>query len=227
MPYNNNAAGSDFEKLQLALREITHKFGSLDDILVAFGLADMPTAQRYGILFGFIVFTLTVGTVLVLLVLGGSFQRIAEQAETGAVTVLTAGETRAQRALLLEQLLESRQRMARRYETTTNTSSSSSSTTNTLASTTTDAWTPLTRMLLQEAPDHPLDVDESAAAVAVDENTTPTSTKNTSSKGGGSRDDNKNENTKAKVRYIPPFYQENYTDAYRKCQDKPGGEWDW
>ena len=84
-------------------------------------------------------------------------------------------------------------------------------------------------MLLQEAPDHPLDVDESAAVVAVDENTTPTSTKNTSSKGGGSRDDDdsKNKNTKAKVRYIPPFYQENYTDAYRKCQDKPGGEWDW
>lgn len=224
MPYNNNNAGSDLEKLQLALREITHKFGSLDDILVAFGLADMPTAQRYGILFGFIVFTLTVGTVLVLLVLGGSFQRIAEQAETGAVTVLTAGETRAQRALLLEQLLESRQRMARRYETTTTTTSSSS--TNTLASTTTDAWTPLTRMLLQEAPDHPLDVDESAAVVAVDENTTPASTKNTSSKGGGKGDDD-SKNTKAKVRYIPPFYQENYTDAYRKCQDKPGGEWDW
>lgn len=196
MPYTNDAATGDLEKLQLAFREVTQKFGSLDDVLEAFGLAEMPAAQRYGILFGCIVFTVTVSTVLGLLILGGSFKRIAEQAETGEATVLTASEARSKRALLLEQLLEGRERMARRYSPPA----------------TTDQWTPLTRMLLNEAPDAPLEVDKNAS----DENATP-GTKNHRGKEKGNDSDSTTE------RYIPPFYQENYTYAYRKCQDKPGG----
>eukprot|EP00568_Trieres_chinensis_P012233 CAMPEP_0183303602 /NCGR_PEP_ID=MMETSP0160_2-20130417/8975_1 /TAXON_ID=2839 ORGANISM="Odontella Sinensis, Strain Grunow 1884" /NCGR_SAMPLE_ID=MMETSP0160_2 /ASSEMBLY_ACC=CAM_ASM_000250 /LENGTH=78 /DNA_ID=CAMNT_0025466525 /DNA_START=275 /DNA_END=507 /DNA_ORIENTATION=+ len=69
---------SDSEKLLLALREIRN-FASLDGILEYTGLGDMPPAQRYGILFGTVVFSLTIGTVLALLVLGGTFDRISEQ----------------------------------------------------------------------------------------------------------------------------------------------------
>ncbi|KAG7365313.1 GNAT family acetyltransferase [Nitzschia inconspicua] len=104
-----NADASDFEKLQLAFQQITSKFGSIDDILHAFGLAELPTAQRYGILFGFIVFTLTVSTVLALLVFGGTFQRIAEQSETGKVGVESDFRVRLERPLLLERLLQARQ----------------------------------------------------------------------------------------------------------------------
>jgi len=188
MPYANDPATTgDLEKLQIAFREILQKFGSVDDILEAFGLAEMPLAQRYGILFGCIVFTCTISTVIGLLIFGGSFRRIAEQAQTGDATILSPGEARSKRALLLEQLLEGRERMAQRYQEPP----------------TTDKATPLTHMLLNEAPDP-----------VADENTTPTKDKKT--KGGD----------KKKQRYIPPFYEENYIQSYRRCQDKPGGAYD-
>ena len=47
---------SDIQKLQLALQEIVIRFGSVENVLDAFGLSNLPTAQRYGILFGFVVF---------------------------------------------------------------------------------------------------------------------------------------------------------------------------
>jgi hypothetical protein len=104
-----NPNASDFEKLQLALQEITSKFGSLEDILHAFGLAELPTAQRYGILFGFLVFTATVSAVVALMIFGGTFQRIAEQTETGKVSVESDYRVRLERPLLLERLLEARE----------------------------------------------------------------------------------------------------------------------
>ena len=64
MPYNNDPGTGDLEKLQKAFSELTENFGSVENILDAFGLSDMPTAQRYGIIFGFLVFT---GTVLSLI----------------------------------------------------------------------------------------------------------------------------------------------------------------
>jgi hypothetical protein len=106
-----NSNTSDFEKLQLAFQEITSKFGSLEDILEAFGLAALPTAQRYGILFGFVVFTVTVSAVMALLVFGGTFQRIAEEAETGKVSVESDYRVRLQRPLLLERLLDAQKRL--------------------------------------------------------------------------------------------------------------------
>jgi hypothetical protein len=102
---------SDIEKLKLAFSEITEKFGSLQNILEAFGLAHMPSAQRYGILFGCIVFVVTVCSVLGLLFLGGSFERIAEQAKTGKGTLQADFKSREDRPLLLEHLLEARERL--------------------------------------------------------------------------------------------------------------------
>ena len=110
MGYQNDETG-DFDKLMAALGDVSSKFGSVHDILEAFGLADMPVAQRYGILFGFITFVCTVSTVIALLIYGGSFKRMAEQAETGHATLASPHDARAQRALLLEHLLEGRERM--------------------------------------------------------------------------------------------------------------------
>ena len=110
MGYQHDDTG-DYDKLMAALGDLSGKFGSVNDVLQAFGLADMPMAQRYGILFGFITFFCTVSAVLALLSYGGSFRRMAEQAETGHATLVAPHDARAQRALLLEHLLEGRQRM--------------------------------------------------------------------------------------------------------------------
>lgn len=107
----SNADTSDFEKLQQALREVFTKFGSVEDILEAFGLASLPTAQRYGVLMGCIVFTCTVAAVFALLVFGGSFKRIAEQTQTGEATLETDYKARQGRPLLLERLLDARKRL--------------------------------------------------------------------------------------------------------------------
>jgi hypothetical protein len=198
MPYANDGASvGDLEKLSLAWQQVTSKFGSVEDVLQALGLAAMPPAQRYGILFGFIVFSLTIASVLALLTLGGSFKRIAEQAETGQSTLLTATEARQQRSLLLEQLLEGRERMQRNYPPPP-------------PLTEHPTTTPLTLMLLNQAPD-PI-VDNADADENSNDLNLQTESKTLDSKSN-------------KERYIPPFYQQNYTDAYRKCQDRPGGKW--
>jgi hypothetical protein len=106
---------SDFEKIAKALSFV--KFTSVDDVLTALGLANLPTAQRYGIVVGICVFTLTVMTVLMLLVFGGSFARMAEQSKTGVPTVPEPIQARKSRALLLERLLEARERMMKENAT--------------------------------------------------------------------------------------------------------------
>ena len=207
MPYNTATASSDWEKLQLVWREMSQKMGSLHDILEAFGVADLPVAQRYGILFGCLVFVITVSSVIVLLVVGGSFRRMAEQSEAGT-TCITPSEARAQRPLLLESLLESRERLLRRYQQQQKQKQQSRSSSH--------LYTPLTRLLLQQAPDAPLE-DDDDDDVDTDENATPNQ--------DPSKHTNKNNSTSSKgERYIPPMYQEHYLEAYRTCQDKPGGE---
>lgn len=104
---------SDIEKLKQAFSSLTEKFASVNDFLGAFGLADLPTAQRYGIFFGVCVFTLTILTVMTLLILGGSFARIAQQSKTSEPTIKDAANVRKDRALLLERLLEARDRMCK------------------------------------------------------------------------------------------------------------------
>ena len=108
-----NPDASDLEKLQLAFKEITSSFGSLQSILEAFGLSELPIAQRYGILFGFAVFALTISTVLALLVFGGTIKRITEQTETGKVSVESDYRVRLERPLLLERLLLAKERMTK------------------------------------------------------------------------------------------------------------------
>jgi len=99
---------SDIDKLKRALSSIT-SISSANDILAAFGLHDMPAAQKYGILLGCIVFFVTVASVLILLTLGGSWKRIEEQAKSGElVSAPDAITQRKKRALLLERLLENR-----------------------------------------------------------------------------------------------------------------------
>ena len=105
---------SDFEKLTQAFQELTVLFGSFENILEAFGLLHMPAAQRYGIMFGCVTFVVTVSTVICLLTFGGSFERMAEQAK-GEVTIPHAHTARAERALLLERLLDARERMLQYY----------------------------------------------------------------------------------------------------------------
>jgi hypothetical protein len=144
MAYSTTEVTGDLEKLQKAFQQVTAAFGSVDSILEAFGLANMPSAQRYGILFGFLVFITTVSAVLALLVVGGSFKRIAEQAVTGKPTLLTSTEVRKERPLLLETLLEGRERLQKNYAPPT----------------LTDQPTNLTQMLLNVAPDPVEDDDE-------------------------------------------------------------------
>lgn len=114
MPYSNAAETGDFEKLQKAFSDILSTFGSVDNLLDAFGLSTLPSAQRYGIVFGCFVFVGTVTAVLTLLVLGGSFHRMAEQTKTGAVTIAHDFKARLDRPLLLERLLDARTRMMQR-----------------------------------------------------------------------------------------------------------------
>jgi hypothetical protein len=147
MPYASQDAG-DFDKLRTAFTELTAMFGSVEDLLKAFGLADMPQAQRYGILFGCLVFITTVTAVVGLLVMGGTMKRIQEQAETGDATMLSPQAARAQRALLLERLLEGRERMIQNYTDPQKT----------------EGFTNLTTMLMNVAPQ----TDELAQLVSKD-----------------------------------------------------------
>jgi hypothetical protein len=120
---------SDFEKLTKALSTLTGKFASFDDFLEAFGLASMPAAQRYGIMFGFLVFILTVAAVVMLLTIGGSFKRMQDQAKQ-EVCVPDVVAARVGRALLFERLLEARDRMiSTNYEKPVTASSDSKLTT--------------------------------------------------------------------------------------------------
>ena len=108
-----NPDASDWDKLQQAFQDVTEKLGSIENILDAFGLANLPVAQRYGILFGCIVFVTTVGSVMALLVFGGTFERIAEETKTGKAAVESEYRVRLDRPLLMERLLEAQQRLLR------------------------------------------------------------------------------------------------------------------
>jgi hypothetical protein len=221
MPYANDAASNglgDLEKLQRALEQVAKKFGSIDDVLQAFGLANMPTAQRYGILFGCVTFACTIAAVGALLVLGGTFKRLGEQKQGGAgadggVALLSASEARQQRALLYEHLLESRARMVRQYDPSTGAAPQAAGENNTTATTTADHPTQLMKLLWNLARN---DVDGSTAD-AGNENNSNTANNNKKNSNAKSNDSNKGS--------FPPFYEENYLAAYRKCQDKPGGRW--
>lgn len=188
-----NEDTSDFEKLAAALGGIA-SIRSIDDVLASIGLADLPTAQRYGILFGITVFSLTMISVLSLLVFGGTFKRLQEQAENGEATIPDAVTARESRPLLLEKLLDAQKRMMESYPEKYGKA-------NTVTASGTNS-TPLTKMLSNVAPRLEKISD---VADLVEE------------------DDNKQEKKTQIKQDIPKGYKENYVSAYRRCQDKPGG----
>jgi hypothetical protein len=116
-----------------------------------------------------------------LLVFGGSFARIAEQMETGEVTVPDPVAARSRRGLLMEHLLDARDRMMKENYP--------------IPQTTTEI-TKLMAMLLN-AP-----IQSGNVADLTDESEEKRVTQN---------------------RFIPPGYQDDYVEAYRLCQEKPGG----
>lgn len=114
MGYTNTET-DDLEKLREALSYLLNMFTSVDGLLEAFGLSHMPQAQRYGILFGCLVFACTITAVIFLLAMGGTFQRLKDQEFGDGKAVLSATDARSQRALLLEELLEGRNRLMSKY----------------------------------------------------------------------------------------------------------------
>jgi RimJ/RimL family protein N-acetyltransferase len=189
--YRNKMAqlrdSGDFDKLQKAFQELTSHLSSVDDFLEAIGLANLPPAQRYGIMFGCLTFVCTVGSVICLLILGGSFKRMAEQSTTGQPTLVEDFAERANRPLLLEQLLEARLRLLKKYPETKHIEGS----------------TELTKMLLNVAPS--VTLKDGTMGKLVEED--------------GSKNGSKGKKT------IPDGYKENYVVGYRRCQDRPGGEY--
>jgi RimJ/RimL family protein N-acetyltransferase len=138
---------TDLQKLLNAFSHIT-SITSPTDILAAFGLLDMPAAQKYGIIFGCLTFTITVIAVISLLYLGGSFKRIEEQAKSGElVTAPDSVTQRRRRPLLLERLLEGREWMI-----STNYGGQNSSKV--------DEYTNLTKMLMTTAPSDKSDMSK-------------------------------------------------------------------
>ena len=142
---------SDWDKLQLALETLTTQLGLTGNGSVASDVMDfwtnLPVAQQYGIVLGCITFTCTVGTVLLLLIWGGSFQRMQQQAITGQATLLSPTQERQERPLLLQHLLDAREYMMKLQQhgqqQTTNANNKDAAT-----------LTPLTTMLLNVVPPH-------------------------------------------------------------------------
>jgi hypothetical protein len=191
---------SDVDKLLASLSTVT-SIRSINDILAIFGLDTLPTAQKYGIFFGIVTFTVTVSTVVFLLVAGGSFKRIAQQEENGGATVPCAIEERLTRPLLLERLLEASTRMMASYSST--------------KKTTTKQTSPGRSVLVQKLV-----------------NIAPNVTKAKEVMGSLIHEDEADETVAKKIKekkqelkkYMPDGYEQNYVLAYRKCQQKPGGE---
>jgi len=208
-----NGAPSDWDKLTAALGLVS--FTNFEEFLDAIGLGKMPTMQRYGVLFGCCTFLFTLTAVTVLLFLGGSFKRLAEQAQDDSAAVPDSIKSRANRPLLLENLLESRHRMMKqnypgRYEPTVPP----------------NQLTKLTQMLLNVAPK--MEVATKISALADDSADKKKGLGVFLSKILGSKNDSKKsdleKSDKEQLRSnIPQGYEENYVNAYRRCQEKRGG----
>jgi len=195
---SSSSTSNDFEKLKKALGGL--KVASFEDVAMKFGLSGLPKAQQYGILFGVLTFVSTVAAVVVLLVAGGTFGRLAEQSKNGGKPIPPdAVKVRARRPLLLERLLDMRKWM---YET--NYPDQANIESDTEVST-------LTKMLLNVSPKS-MDTygvlsEDAAEAAAAKRNNSKKGDSKRNSGGAG----------------IPEGYQKNYLHAYSRCQDYPGG----
>jgi hypothetical protein len=222
MPYATNAQGSDLDKLYTVLHDLLASFGSIDGLLQAFGLHNLPMAHRYGILLGLVVFIGTISAVVLLLIFGGSFDRIKVQAMTGESTILSAGQARRGRALLYEQLLDARRRMVAAYghDENNNDEDATAAAAHSSGSGSSFSSSPLLRLLLQQAPSKvppPHLVNETSAG---DENQKPAQQKLSNNK----LSQQQQHPTATTEQFVPPLYKENYVKAYRRCQDRPGGK---
>jgi len=105
----------------------------------------------------------------------------------------------------LETLLEGKDRMARNYPVELKRRLPASD----------GRLTNLTKMLLNVAPGSRIDDDENFTLVVAGKNADDEAKKED--------DNNDAADNISEDHYIPPHYQENYEQAYRKCQDRPGG----
>jgi hypothetical protein len=192
MPQTVNSAGSDIDKLLEALSFVT-SVRNFDDVLTVLGVGGLPAAQRNGIMFGILVFAVTITTVVTLLVKGGSFKRIVEQTEAGGVPIPDAIGERVGRPLLLERLLDAQERLLKNYPEEIRSENVSS----------------LTKMLLNVAPDVAKAKEVTDRLGLVDES---------------DEGEKKKKIDEQLKKFIPDGYEENYIKAYRRCQDRPGGE---
>ncbi|KAL7559701.1 hypothetical protein ACA910_017603 [Epithemia clementina (nom. ined.)] len=220
---------SDWEKLQHAWRELSGQFGSVEQLTESFGLHTLPVAQQYGIVLGCLTFACTVGAVLLLLIYGGSLQRLQEQAATGHVTLQSPTEARKQRPLLLEHLLTARHWMIQRnynnYYSASAAAALDSSSTNNKKNTVAeeDKFTPLTTMFCHVAPPR-----AHALPNLLLNSTSHTTTKEKDD--DDDDDDSKQQQQQQQLQQLsemrqqmPQDYELLYKQAYRACQDQPGG----
>jgi len=158
----------------------------------------------------------TLTAVFGLLLLGGTFTRIAEQTKDDEAVVPTSVQGREGRPLMLERLLEARERLTSNYGKGEGPRASVA-----------EGFSALTMMMMNVAPSG----QDKAAAVPdlVDE-----ADKGPKKGGlakilgvggsqmarGGGGDERKKEEIR---RHIPEGYEENYVTAYRTCQERPGG----
>jgi RimJ/RimL family protein N-acetyltransferase len=189
-------ATSDFDKLRTALGKL--RINSIDDVMEKMGLAALPRAQRYGILFGLLTFVCTVTAVITLLFAGGTVTRLKEQADNGGKPIPPdAVKVRARRPLLLERLLMMRDWLLKtNYPEQTQTQESASTKGHQQSQ---QQYSTLTNMLLNLAPN----------SISKDEKSN-----------GGSK---KKAGSGSSSSGLPDQYQTNYVHAYRRCQDYPGG----
>jgi RimJ/RimL family protein N-acetyltransferase len=176
------------------------------------------------VVFGICTFVFTVAAVGVLLFLGGSFKRLAEEKSMESV-VPDSIKTRSNRPLLLEKLLDARHRMMTqnypgRYDKDADATKGGTEPTN------------LTRMLLNVAPK--LEIASQVSSLVDDKDKKKNSAGGLLSKILGSGNSKKQVDTdndtkdtagsKGHLRTnVPKGYAENYVHAYRRCQDKRGG----
>jgi len=200
-PISLSAEISDLDKL-LSAFDMIKSITSINSLLEAFGLDNLPAAHKYGLFFGCLTFILTVSTVLFLLVFGGSFTRIKQQSEGGTSSIPSSLEVRKDRPLLYESLLEARKRMIASYE--------SDSMVN-------DERTVLMKLLNNVAPDITGATELRAALIEEEEESNDKKKTSTKTNEIGK----KKEELK---KFLPEGYEANYVAAYRKCQDKPGGK---
>jgi len=209
---------SDWQKLTSALGGLS--FTSVDELLQKIGLAKMPKAHLYGMAGGVVTFVLTLSIVGILLLKGGTFQRLFEQLQSSQQPKQKKNNAalmaRKGRPLLFEQLLETRTRLKTKNYPSKYTNDSKS----------TDV-TALAKMLLSVVP--PANFTKNSLPTEKLVGNTNAGflsfvSKIITDKSTPSSSDIINTTIATVAEGAEQTYQVNYALAYRRCQDKPGGD---